>query len=369
MHITYTITSLTSDVIDGAFDMDRATGRLVVARALDREQQSEYRLEVRALDTTASNNPQSSAVTVRIEIEDVNDNTPTWLEDPITVVVAEGAAVGGIVYNFTAFDADAGPNGDVQYELVAFHPPDAPTAAMSANGDLVTPSTEAAGSTASPFAVDALTGALTVQQQLDYETQSEYLLIVEATDQSLNHSERHRTAVTVRIVIGDDNDNAPVFVSPAAASGASDAAAVIVVSDAMAVGQVVAHMVAVDADSGDNGRVQYAIVAGNEEERFHINAHSGHVRVLRPLVRSQASAATAGSNGGQRFQLTVAAIDGGLPVGRETRCVVQLVVQGTRRHPPRFVESVYHANVTENVAAGVFVVRVLARSQRGDNGE
>ena len=87
LHVTYTLTSLTADVIDGAFDMDRNTGSLVVARSLDREQQSEYRLEIRALDTTASNNPQSSAVTVKIEIADVNDNAPVWSQDPISVYV------------------------------------------------------------------------------------------------------------------------------------------------------------------------------------------------------------------------------------------------------------------------------------------
>lgn len=376
VHITYTITSLTSDVVDGAFEMDRITGSLVVARALDREQQSEYRLEIRALDTTASNNPQSSAVTVRVEIADVNDNAPVWLEDPITVPVSENTVVGAVVYNFTAFDADAGPNGDLQYALIAQHPPQ--HTEQTLDGQQASSSLHSAS--APVFAIDPLTGALSVQQALDYERLAEYLLIVEATDTALNRSERLSTACTVRIVIGDENDNAPVFVSP------SSSDAVIVLSDATGVGQVVAHVVAVDADSGANGRVTYGIVAGNEDDHFHIDALTGDVRVLKPLVRPTAAAMAvqaAADNGMQRrdrqyagsvmssgrFTLTVAAVDGGLPVGHETRTVVQLVVQGASQHPPRFVESVYHANVTENMAAGVFVVRVLARSQRGDNGE
>lgn len=359
MHITYTIISLTADVIDGAFDMDRLTGQLVVARALDRELQPEYRLEIRALDTSASNNPQSSAVTVRVEIVDVNDNAPAWLEDPITVLVPENSGVGVCVYNFTAFDADADANGVVQYRVLAQHP--------RADGE--TPA----------FGIDPLTGALTVlQATLDYERLTEYLLVVEATDQSANRSERLSTAVTARIVLTDENDNAPVFVSPPADDS------VIVLSDATGVGHVVAHIVAVDADSGANGRVRYGIVAGNEEEHFHIDAVSGHVRVLKPLVRATTAGGAlmeAGGNGRRdrqyagsvmssgRFTLTVAAIDGGLPSGLETRTVVQLVVQGASQHPPRFVEAVYHANVSENLAAGTYVARVLARSQRGDNCE
>lgn len=361
MHITYTISSLTADVIDGAFDMDRTTGQLVVARALDREQQSEYRLEIRALDTSASNNPQSSAVTVRVEIADVNDNAPAWLEDPITVLVPENSGAGVCVYNFTAYDADADANGDVQYRVLAEHP-------RATDGETPT------------FGIDPLTGALTVlRATLDYERLTEYLLVVEATDQSANRSERLSTAVTARIVLTDENDNAPVFVSPPADDS------VIVLSDATDVGHVVAHIVAVDADSGANGRVRYAIVAGNEEEHFHIDAVTGHVRVLKPLVRANAAAAApieTGGGGGRRdrqyagsvmssgrFTLTVAAIDGGLPSGLETRTVVQLVVQGASQHPPRFVEAVYHANVSENLAAGAYVARVLARSQRGEHCE
>lgn len=58
-HVTYTLTSLMPDNIKDAFEIDRNTGSLVVSRELDREVQSEYRLEVRALDTSAMNNPKA----------------------------------------------------------------------------------------------------------------------------------------------------------------------------------------------------------------------------------------------------------------------------------------------------------------------
>lgn len=88
LRITYTLNPLTKDLIEGAFDIDRHSGNLVVARLLDRELQSEFRLEIRALDTTASNNPQSSAITVKIEVADVNDNAPQWPQDPIDLQVS-----------------------------------------------------------------------------------------------------------------------------------------------------------------------------------------------------------------------------------------------------------------------------------------
>lgn len=101
-HVTYTLTSLMSDEIVDSFDIDRSVGSLIVARKLDREVQPEYRMEVRALDTSTANNPQSSAVTVRIDVIDSNDNPPSWSQDPITISISEDTEVGSAIHNFTA---------------------------------------------------------------------------------------------------------------------------------------------------------------------------------------------------------------------------------------------------------------------------
>lgn len=345
LHITYTLTSLTSDVIEDAFEMDRNTGSLVVARSLDREQQSEYRLEIRALDTTASNNPQSSAVTVKVEIADVNDNSPTWMDDPITINIIENTAIGSAVYNFTAFDADAGSNGDIQYKLLK----QMPTAATET------------------FAVDPLTGTLSLLTSVDYEQLTEFQLVVEATDQSHNATERLSTSVTARVLIVDANDNAPVFVSP----GAPDS--VIQLSDATLVGQMVTHIVAVDSDSGENGRVTYALLSGNEDEYFSIDVNTGFVELLRPLasvsemVRHHRYTNSALTNG--KYTLMISASDNGVPVPRETRISLQIVVQGSSSNPPRFLEPVYYANISENIATENFVVRVSAKNFQPENGK
>lgn len=75
--IMYTINvgSSTGDLVN-AFDIDASSGSLIVTRQLDREQQSEYSLEIRASDRTALTNSQSSTIAVRIEVLDVNDNAP-----------------------------------------------------------------------------------------------------------------------------------------------------------------------------------------------------------------------------------------------------------------------------------------------------
>lgn len=344
LHITYTLTSLTPDVIEGVFDMDRNTGSLVVARSLDREQQSEYRLEIRALDTTSSNNPQSSAVTVKVEIDDVNDNSPMWsTEDPVTIHVGENTPIGTVIHNFTAFDADAGSNGDIQYKLLKQSPVD---------GDI--------------FSVDPLTGTLTLKGSIDYEELNEFYVVVEATDQCQNISERLSSAVTARIIVTDANDNSPVFVSPSVNDFT------LVVSDITSVGQVVMHVAAVDKDSGDNGRIVYSILSGNEDGYFNMDQNSGFIELTKPLVgvsnmghhRYMNNVLTNG-----KFTFMISASDSGMPAPKETRITMKIVVQGSSSNPPRFLESVYHANISENVPAGNFVVRVSAKSFQGDIGE
>ncbi|CRK94042.1 CLUMA_CG007566, isoform A, partial [Clunio marinus] len=346
VHVTYTLTPLTSDVIVGAFDMDRNTGSLVVARKLDREQQSEFRLEIRALDISASNNPQSSAVTVKVEIADINDNAPVWEKDPITIEISEDTSVGSLIYNFTATDADTGSNSDIQYKLVKQVPSEHDT-----------------------FAVDPLTGALTLLTTLDYEVISEYILIVTATDQSSNVSVRLSTSVTARIMIIDTNDNNPIFVQPTVKD------TLVYLSDSATVGQLVTHVIAIDKDNGQNGLISYNIVSGNEDGRFNIDTENGFIELAKPLIRKIESNAKTSTNQNSvsnlisgKYNLVVSARDHGMPTPKEARVNIKIVIQGSTNNPPRFLDTVYYANITENVALGSFVVRVNAKSFNNENG-
>nr|CAD7585579.1 unnamed protein product [Timema genevievae] len=322
--VTYTLTSVNSSEEEGtepednsvlsAFDMDRTTGSLVVARELDRETRSVYRLEVRALDTSASNNPQSSAVSVRVEVTDVNDNPPRWLQDPITLPVSEDALIGSPVWNFSATDADFGSNGEVRYRLVKQWP-DA--------GEV--------------FTVDPLTGTLTLRDRLDYESTKEYHLVVRAMDQAVNESERLSTTVTTRVLVRDSNDNSPVFLSPSTP--------VVHVGEDTLVGYPLCHVIASDRDSGENGRVTYDITGGNDEGWFVLDRSTGVLTLARSL-----------GNGGT-YVLNVTASDHGAPVPQRASKAIRIVVQGAKDNPPRFIHQEYHANVSEDAAVGSFVVK------------
>lgn len=316
---------LTADFSPGTFEIDRRTGSLVVARQLDREIQDEYRLEVRALDTSATNNPQSSAVTVRIEIVDVNDNAPEWPQDPINIEISEITPIGTTVYNFTAKDADEGPNGELNFRIISSLP-----------------------STKNVFNLDPLTGSLTLTSVLDYELLQEYWLVIEATDLATNLSDRMVTLATVHISIIDANDNTPTFVS----------ATKVTVSLSTLSGTLY-QALAVDADTGDNGKISYYISSGNDHAYFSMEYDVGK------LTLSNKYAADISRVRSGLYKLNLTASDHGIPFPRQSHMTLLLTLQESTNVPPRFTDSFYRANISEDIRQGSFVTRIAAKSSRG----
>lgn len=333
--VAFTLDSLTPISEFPAFDVDRSSGQLVVAHSLDRENVSEYHLEIRALDTTSIGNPQSIAVSVKIAIEDANDNPPRWPQDPITVRVSERAAIGSTIYNLTAIDLDSGLNGDLRYGLVAEFPP------------------------RDSFAVDSLTGALTLAKPLDREERAEYTLILKASDRA-PPGERLASTVTARIVVLDQNDNDPIFVAPESTKIAvtpdllpgESARSTLrrrlrfrsVTLVAKIAGSTLVRVVAVDKDAGDNGRVSYVITSANEEARFSVGYESGIVSLERPMARST--------------ELEITANDHGSPPRKSTLRLILSLASGQTNGPPRLLLANPVARISEDLQVGAPVLNV-----------
>ncbi|CAG4999572.1 unnamed protein product [Parnassius apollo] len=326
--ISYLLMPITLDHSPGTFEIDRRTGSLVVARQLDREIQEEYRLEVRALDTSATNNPQSSAVTVKIEIIDVNDNAPQWPQDPINIEVSEMAPVGMIIYNFTAKDADFGINGEINFRIISSLP-----------------------STKNVFILDTLTGTLTLTSPLDFEEIKDYWLVVQATDLASNLTERRTTLATVHIKVTDANDNVPNFVSINQISVTLNT-----------LSGILYQALAVDTDSGDNGRISYYISSGNDDSYFSMDYDTGKL-----ILSNQFSGDPSKIRPGQ-YKLNLTASDHGIPFPRQNHMTLLLNIRASTNIPPRFTDSIYRANISEDIRPGSFVTRLNAKSSRGNAG-
>jgi protocadherin-16/23 len=225
--------------IMGIFGINMTDGRIYTVRNVDYETSSSHLLSIKAKDNSILN-PKSSIMTVRIVILDLNDNPPIFSVDPVIITVQENSPPGRSTWTFSASDRDSGINGTIRYRIKS----------MSPNGDY--------------FTIDAVTGELKTKSQLDHEQLKEMSIIIEASDQG-PQSTRHVTAITVRVLIQDLNDNKPKFLSKN----------VIHVMEDEPIGFPMLHVLASDLDSGENGRITYSIVKGNEEGHFSLQETTG----------------------------------------------------------------------------------------------
>lgn len=238
--VTYIVVGGTDK--DGTFVVDRLTGDVYLAGPLDYEQNTQYNLKIE-VDDFSQFPPNSTLVNLDIAIEDSNDHSPEFAEDPITIVISENIETGSSVYTFQAMDKDgSGPNSELVYSIL-HQWPDTP--------GLLT--------------LDPISGVLSLGHTLDHEVTSSLILVVKATDSALNVSQRRWGSVTARMYITDENDNLPVFISPTAVSVMED----------QPVGFVVLFVMAKDADEGENGRVTYKIQSGNTGGTFSLNPNTG----------------------------------------------------------------------------------------------
>lgn len=97
----------------------------------------------------------------------------------------------------------------------------------------------------------------------------------------------------VVIRVQDVNDHSPAWVFP---QSSNSRIVRVNISSYATVGREIAHLKAIDADSGPNGEIEYSIVKGNEYEYFALDKASGTLYLAKPLMNG-IKAAMADKNG------------------------------------------------------------------------
>ncbi|KAM9184592.1 protocadherin gamma-A5-like [Mergus octosetaceus] len=269
---------------------------VVTARELDREEVSEYNVTVWASDG-GSPSLRSSAV-LALRVLDVNDNAPVFAEARYSARLPENNAEGALVLTVRAWDADWGQNARVRYRLAEGRVRGAPLSSY--------------------VSVQAETGALYALRSFDYEEVREVGLWVRAED---GGAPALSSNVSVRLLIVDENDNAPqVLYPPAAAAAAAGAGwtGVELAPRSAEPGALVAKVVAVDADAGQNAWLSYELAKATEPGLFRVGLHSGEVRTARsPLARDA-----------PRHSLVVVVKDQGRPALSATATLTVVLAEG-----------------------------------------
>ncbi|XP_037862713.2 protocadherin gamma-B2 isoform X4 [Chlorocebus sabaeus] len=250
--------------------------KLMTNSALDREEIPEYNLTITATD--GGKPPLSSSIIVTLHISDVNDNAPLFQQTSYMVHVAENNPPGASIAQISASDPDLGPNGQVSYSIVA--------------SDLEP------REILSYVSVSAQSGVVFAQRAFDHEQLRAFELTLQATDQG---SPALSANVSLRVLVGDLNDNVPLVLYPAL--GPDGSALFDMVPRAAEPGYLVTKVVAVDADSGHNAWLSYHVLQASEPGLFSLGLRTGEVRTARAL----------GDRDAARQRLLVAVRDGGQP--------------------------------------------------------
>ena len=304
------------------FFIDPIGGVIFTNEILDAEVATFYSFTVVAIDNDGPSS-RSSSTRVYIEVIDLNDNAPLFNRSNYTVSVSERTPIESIVLQVAAVDEDSSfINSNVRYEIVSPEP---------GSGAPIAPNPEIPADTliALPFAIDPVSGEISLSMSLDYEMTQQYSFMVLASD-SGSPSMTGTTQVT--ILIEDANDNVPQFTNAPFSVTLNESTPVLV---------SVLNVSAVDSDSGTNGEIRYSLIG---TELFAVDSISGVVSLIMPLDYEIQ----------QSVNFTVVASDSGTPP-QSAEEQATITILNINDNSPQFSQDTYQFNVTENSILNVEV--------------
>ncbi|KAK2849122.1 hypothetical protein Q5P01_008956 [Channa striata] len=296
------------------------SGVIHAVRSFDYEHIKDFQFRVKAQD--GGSPPLSSNVTVKILIQDQNDNPPQVLYpvqtggSHVAEMVPRSADVGYLVTKVVAVDVDSGQNAWLSINCTK------PQTGRCLN--------------------------LVTDSELDRETSSEYNITVTCSDEGVPSLS---SSVTLTLQISDVNDNAPVFER-------SSYEAYIVENNTP--GLSIFTVKATDADWNQNARVSYILedssVNGVPVSSYvSVSADSGIIHAVRSFDYEHI----------KDFQFRVKAQDGGSPP-LSSNVTVKILIQDQNDNPPQVLYPVQTGGshvaemVPRSADVGYLVTKVVA---------
>ncbi|XP_054872450.1 protocadherin alpha-2-like isoform X9 [Amphiprion ocellaris] len=228
---------------------------LVVDGPLDRENSSLYNVTITATDEGSP--PLSSIRVITVQVSDVNDNAPHFMEPVINVYVKENSPIGSVIYTVNAFDPDLDGNSRLTYKLLDSSPRNIPISSI--------------------LNINSETGDIISLQSFNYEELKTFQFKVQATDSGVPPLNSN---VTVNVLILDENDNNPTILAPYSEHGSVNSESIPYSAEA---GYFVAKIRAVDADSGYNALLTYHLSEPKGNNLFRIGTSTGEIRTKRRM--------------------------------------------------------------------------------------
>uniref|UniRef100_A0A9J7WUJ7 Cadherin domain-containing protein n=1 Tax=Cyprinus carpio carpio TaxID=630221 RepID=A0A9J7WUJ7_CYPCA len=305
---------------------------IVTDSELDRENVPEYNITITAKD---SGTPSLlSKKILNVKITDVNDHAPQFEQDSYNAYVMENNSPSLSLFSVKAHDADLGANARVSYFI-------------SDNGLNGTP-------ISSLVSINSDSGTVYATKSFDYEQLKSFAITVKAQD---GGSPPLSSNVSVKIMIQDQNDNAPQVLYPVQ-SGASVVAEIVPRS--ADVGYLVTKVVAVDVDSGQNAWLSYKLQKATDRALFEVGLQNGEIRTVRQVTDKDAV----------KQRLTVVVEDNGQPSRSATVNVNVAVADSFPEVLSEFTDFTHDKHYNDNltfylvlalaVVSFLFIVSIIA---------
>ena len=296
------------------FSIDSESGIISLEKSLNREVQESYSLTVQARDRGVPS--KSSTCSVVIQVLNINDLPPEFEETSYKANVSEDSLKGTQVTTMHAISREAGDE-DITYTILQ-------------------------GSDSDMFQIDKVTGAVTLQGSLDYESKKSYLLTIQASDVG---PPVLSATTSLKIIVTDANDHVPEF---------GQAFYRPKVDENSYIDKFVLQVFATDLDHGSNSDIRYSIVKGNEAGKFKIDPISGVISVAASCDYELKS----------EYTLTVRAQDEGKPpLSSETEVNVQ--INDVNDNPPEFSHTNFTVSIRENAPSGTTVIFLRPHDRDG----
>ncbi|XP_061581322.1 protocadherin gamma-C5-like isoform X19 [Cololabis saira] len=320
--IEYSFADHTPETLMGIFEINSATGEILLRGQLDYENVARHEIDITAKDKGIPK--MEGHCRVQVEVIDINDNAPEIVLTSKPSQIPEDAPTGTVVALLNVRDLDSGDNGKVTLQLTK----------------------------GSPFKLKpsfADNYALITSGALDRETFSEYKIEITACDLG---SPPLSTKKTINVTITDVNDNPPVFIQPAFT---------VYLKENGVPGSVLYSVSASDLDSDENSKISYSILDSKVQDvsvssYVYINSDNGSIYSMHSFDYEKLKV----------FQIVVQAKDQGSPSLRSNATVHVFILDQNDNAPAVIypssaaLGSLSHQRMPRSAKAAHLVTKVTA---------
>ncbi|XP_053179579.1 protocadherin alpha-3-like [Scomber japonicus] len=305
------------------FEVNLRTGNLFVDERIDREELCPNVVKCSLKIQAVLNNPMT-AHRIEVNVLDINDNSPDFVERAYTLNISESSLTGERYFLPVAVDADIGSNTVKTYKL----------------------------SQNEHFSLDVQSGGehgvsaeLVLQKALDREKQSVITLLLTAVD---GGKPARSGTLQIRVNVLDVNDNVPTF---------SKSLYKVRVHENAPRGTVVIKLNATDLDEGMNSKILYSLnKRGNIDPSsiFHLNSETGEITVKGNLDYEETPA----------YEVRVQAMDQGhSPRSGHAKLLIEII--DVNDNAPEISVTSLMTPVKEDAELGTIVALVTVSDKDG----